>query len=382
MKTLRELIFLLAVPVFAQVAIDSHDDWLVQNSVKRPRFDLGLIDDSTFLMYAVKRGDISSVKDLIRNGANIDEQDGKGITVLMAAVSSGLNEIAECLVNEGANLNVRNYSGNTALILASASGSIRMVRFLLDKGADVFAVNIEGKTALMLASENGHTHVSQLLDDKRKPAYINQENITHGREQVCKMLRDRPTMAKRIDEWNFVRRWAERKFAGEGIGKRVDWDPTLPINGFESDSQIPAGKSHGVIRVRSTFTYGQKMGKKMDFEELWDRAIFALIQLTNLEKNKTICGNRRLVELTKEEWIKEVARLQHESLLQTRDLYLGEWIPLANKNGINVPLPNHYVRLPMIYEVWLALYSDRSGYPWNVWGATYDQIQGQCAAPN
>ena len=51
-----------------------------------------------------------------------------------------------------------------------------------------------------------------------------------GRQQVEKMLRDRPAMSQYGVDADFLRQWAARRFAGEGVGQPIDWDPTPPLH--------------------------------------------------------------------------------------------------------------------------------------------------------
>src|SRR5262245_57989986 len=72
--------------------------------------------------------------------------------------------------------------------------------------------------------------------------------LQHGEEQVRKMLKDRPAMAKNIELGDALWRWAARKFAGEDLEDTIDWDPTPPREA-SADHSVPWEERRGSIRV-------------------------------------------------------------------------------------------------------------------------------------
>jgi ankyrin repeat protein len=76
----------------------------------------------TPLMSAVSNGHISTVKLLIRNGADINNTDIRfNYTVLMTAVSKGYVKIVEELLKSGVKINPTSSSDKTALDYANQS---------------------------------------------------------------------------------------------------------------------------------------------------------------------------------------------------------------------------------------------------------------------
>ena len=67
------------------------------------------------LTAASKRGQLETVKILLKYGARINEPDRGGETALMKAASTGNPDIVRLLVERGADLNIRSSAGNTAL---------------------------------------------------------------------------------------------------------------------------------------------------------------------------------------------------------------------------------------------------------------------------
>lgn len=114
--------------------------------------DSGLLEsgfpaDTTPLMISAANGDISTVKELITDGANIHAKDADFTTALLYAVYNDEAEMVELLLEKGANPNdADNYS--TALITALANESYNIVELLYHAGADPTVENASGYSAL------------------------------------------------------------------------------------------------------------------------------------------------------------------------------------------------------------------------------------------
>jgi ankyrin repeat protein len=170
------------------------------------------------LFTAIRRGDLASVREALRSGADPNERlvmyDLKGCatlffrpsgkaesyfrTPLMLAAAIGTMPIAELLIEIGADVKatskdgwsalafaweidspvmaallLRNGAsttatgpfGDTLLILAAGRGDEEIVQLLLSYDAEIDARNDDGGTALMYAAANGHARIVGLLFD-------------------------------------------------------------------------------------------------------------------------------------------------------------------------------------------------------------------------
>jgi uncharacterized protein len=99
--------------------------------------------------------DVSLVRRLLRQGASIQTQSNRGITVLMyAACCAGDLPLLKAALKGGVDVNARTKDGGmTALMWAMNSRSVDKLKVLLEAGADVNARDEIGRTPLMLASE-------------------------------------------------------------------------------------------------------------------------------------------------------------------------------------------------------------------------------------
>jgi uncharacterized protein len=131
---------------------------------------------------AIKRGQISRVEELLKNGAGVNDRDEKGETPLMKAVQSGYVDLCPLLINKGADLRAPDSDGNDVFLHAAARGKfewfVRAIPFSGNNlgsyragpthGGDWRTVLLEDTnhkkmTAAMLAAANGHLEDLQYI---------------------------------------------------------------------------------------------------------------------------------------------------------------------------------------------------------------------------
>lgn len=117
----------------------------------------------TALIMAASEGHTETVKQLIDSEAEINAQDKYGLTPLMYAVPNKI-EAMNLLVKNGADVNIRTVTGRTALINAAASGDAQSVKVLLDNKADIYIKDASGKTAAEYAGRGGFEDTLKLLN--------------------------------------------------------------------------------------------------------------------------------------------------------------------------------------------------------------------------
>lgn len=88
---------------------------------------------------------------MIKQDANVNEDDGDGVTPLVAAVYSQNLELVDSIVRQGVNVNQDQNDGRTALILATGYGSVDIVNYLIQNGADVDQADLNSSAPLMTA---------------------------------------------------------------------------------------------------------------------------------------------------------------------------------------------------------------------------------------
>jgi ankyrin repeat protein len=115
------------------------------------------------LLDAVKRGDMSAVRTLLRAKSDANVADPDGTSALHWAVRRDDVAAANALLAAGANPRAANRYGVTPLALAATNGSATLIERLLDAGADVHSVQPGGETALMTAARAGSAAAVRVL---------------------------------------------------------------------------------------------------------------------------------------------------------------------------------------------------------------------------
>lgn len=133
--------------------------------LKEARPDLNRRDESgvTPLTLAVRAGQMELVREMLRQGADIDQVGAGGMTPLGAAAYAGHDVIAKDLLRRGADVDARGATGQTPLHLACAAGHASTVSLLLQNGADWQLPNKSGRYALEEAAYFGRIGVMQLI---------------------------------------------------------------------------------------------------------------------------------------------------------------------------------------------------------------------------
>ena len=128
---------------------------------------------------AVLYGRTDVVRQLIRDGADVDEMDATGMTPLMVAASQGETAIARLLIAAKADVNAASEDGTTALMRAASANRVETLKLLLASGARVEAKTNGGMTALMVAAFGGYADaVTVLLAGKADVAAVDNQHRT------------------------------------------------------------------------------------------------------------------------------------------------------------------------------------------------------------
>ena len=109
-------------------------------------------DWNAIIVKSIKKGDLASVQEAIKNGADIEFKDASETTPLMLAVKSNNSALVGVLLSAGAKVDARDEGGKTALLFAARRGCIDIVQALLVRRADPNIKCYEGTTPIIVAS--------------------------------------------------------------------------------------------------------------------------------------------------------------------------------------------------------------------------------------
>ena len=79
---------------------------------------------------AAMNGDLAAVRNLLKQGADVNAGNSGGVTALMIAAANSRAEMVELLVHAGANVQARTERGETALSIARTKGDEKVIRLL------------------------------------------------------------------------------------------------------------------------------------------------------------------------------------------------------------------------------------------------------------
>ncbi|MCC7124414.1 MAG: ankyrin repeat domain-containing protein [Acidobacteria bacterium] len=113
---------------------------------------------------ATRRGDIATVRALLKQGVDVNAAEGDGTTALHWAARAGNAELVQMLVYGGANVKATTrLGGYTPLMMAAQAGHSGVVAALIAGGADLSATSTTGTTPLMFAAQSGDTRSVTML---------------------------------------------------------------------------------------------------------------------------------------------------------------------------------------------------------------------------
>ncbi len=114
------------------------------------------------LFQAILAGDVNGAKQVIDQGASVNKDEEDWIP-LDCAMFYGQFEVAELLIKNGAEVNDQDSEGNSLLHLALDYDRIEMVKLLIEHGAKINVKNSEGQRPLAVALAKNYTDMVALL---------------------------------------------------------------------------------------------------------------------------------------------------------------------------------------------------------------------------
>ncbi|XP_036891022.1 2-5A-dependent ribonuclease [Sturnira hondurensis] len=140
-------------------------------------------DNNHLLMKAVREGDVSRVRQLLEEGADVNFQEEEGgWSPLHNAVSVGKEDIVNLLLQNGADPCLRKRNGATPFIVAGIEGHVGLLTLLLSKGAQVNERDHHGFTAFMEAAWYGRVEALRFLYEKGAEVNLGRETMEDQRK--------------------------------------------------------------------------------------------------------------------------------------------------------------------------------------------------------
>lgn len=103
---------------------------------------------------SVEENEISTVKQLLDSGTDINAKDKYGYSALHLASFKGLNEMAILLIDRGIDVNSKDKNGQTILHYAALNNQLAVANAALNKGASLGIEDAHGNEPLWTAVFN------------------------------------------------------------------------------------------------------------------------------------------------------------------------------------------------------------------------------------
>jgi len=208
---------------------------------------------------AMKR-DISALRALVKQKADVNAPQADGATALHWAVQLDDVEMADVLIQSGANVKAANRFDVTPFGLACMNGNARMIEKLLKAGADANApLSVLGETPLMMAARTGNAEAVKILLDHG--ASVNAREKSKGHTALMwAAVESHPAVVKLLLEHSAdpnIRSNAELPPAGRGRGnapagaQAERTPPPCPVKGAPRPEFI-FGQAGGATRTQAT----------------------------------------------------------------------------------------------------------------------------------
>ena len=116
------------------------------------------------LHHAIKRGDVSALRQYLHDDGDTRATDRQGWTPLMMASKQGNTTMIELLVEAGADVNETWDNGFSPLVAAALQGSVRAVKLLLKHGASPHAKYGESLIDALRRYGGERDHVRRVIE--------------------------------------------------------------------------------------------------------------------------------------------------------------------------------------------------------------------------
>ncbi|XP_040207564.1 ankyrin repeat and SOCS box protein 3 isoform X2 [Rana temporaria] len=129
-------------------------------------FSEAYTDRCSSVGHVARRGDIKSLRNLIKKGCSVDVPDNRGWMPIHEAAFSSSAQCLQLLISAASSksyVKSKTFEGETALHLAAKCGSVQCAKLLLRAGADPSDLTNDETTPLFLAVESGCEDLVRLL---------------------------------------------------------------------------------------------------------------------------------------------------------------------------------------------------------------------------
>ncbi|XP_071636411.1 uncharacterized protein [Temnothorax longispinosus] len=126
--------------------------------------DLYIITNQERMFAALDEGNLESLKDCLKKGADINARNVNLWTTLHLAAKKPSLEVIKFILDQNLSVNVKNIKDQSPLHIAAAHGRRNIVKFFIQEtGLYVDDLDKSGRTPLHVAAQNGHKDTVEVL---------------------------------------------------------------------------------------------------------------------------------------------------------------------------------------------------------------------------
>lgn len=202
-------------------------------------------DGATALHWSAYRDDLDTTVLLIDAGANVNAPNDLGATPLWLAADNGSSTMTALLLKAGGDPNLALPLGETPVMTASRTGNLRTVQLLLDAGADVNASEYaRNQTALMWAVSQGHHAIVKTLLE-------HEADVSARSKERPRLMHAEGTNASQYDQGIIWNRGGYTPLLFAARHGDIDSAKLLLTAGANIDDKAPTGASALVVSSHS-----------------------------------------------------------------------------------------------------------------------------------
>lgn len=217
--------------------------------------------------------------------------------------------------------------------------------------------------------QRGVWHANTFVHLLRPPYQLSKQNLLHGKQQLQRLLQDRPSMQQLVKADDPIAQWVVLQLAGASIKTPIYWQDSASRNfpiptGVNAVHAYPTAKSEARVWVRDND----------NAEQQWAGFIYELHNIQNGPAFEQIEADAKNFRCTQEEYIMRYARLEYQAAQATAQFYRDLWKPFCKSQG-RYTIPQYWFHyMPPTFEAWAATFTDKSNYPWHPYEEYYQRI--------
>lgn len=210
-------------------------------------------------------------------------------------------------------------------------------------------------------------------------SWANQEPLSdeeHGRKQIETMFQDRPFMAAyteagfpklvRSDDSIYI--WLLKRFSDCSEGY-IFWDSSPPNHGA-SDHTLQFSDRPGMLRLAPTKNGGEGQ-EPLSFDELWSNVVYEFCSYGRAAEMRELWKEAVIGRVSKEEFVRASARINHGTLGELQRFYHEEWLPWCGMVSRKPGDKELWFRsFDPDFEAWFKRAANTEGYQ-----QLYDELQ-------